>query len=210
MDQFTPEEEKINSSQKVVTSNFNKPSRGDAENAVRTLLSWAGDNPDRHGLQDTPARVVRSYEEFYAGYEQNPEELLTRTFSETGGYDEMVLMRNIPFSSHCEHHMAPIIGIAHVAYMPKTKVVGISKLARVVEIFSKRLQIQERLTVLIAKSIENALDPVGVGVVIEAEHECMTTRGVKNPGVSMVSSCMLGSFKDAPATRSEFMALIKE
>ena len=189
-------------------STVRPPSRSEAENAVRILLSWAGENPDRQGLLDTPARVVRSYEEFYAGYTEDPEELLARTFDETGGYDEMVLMRDIRFESHCEHHMAPIIGVAHVAYIPKNKVVGISKLARVVEIFAKRLQIQERFTVQIAKAIENSLDPIGVGVVIEAEHECMTTRGVQKPGVSMVSSCMLRSFRDDPATRAEFMAMI--
>ena len=185
-----------------------KPSRQEAENAVRTLLRWAGENPDRQGLLDTPSRVVRSYEEFYAGYSSDPNEVLSRTFDETHGYDEMVLMRDIRFESHCEHHMAPIIGVAHVAYIPESRVVGISKLARVVEVFSKRLQIQERFTAQIAKAIQETLKPVGVGVVIEAAHECMTTRGVQKPGVAMVTSCMLGSFRDDPATRAEFMAMI--
>jgi GTP cyclohydrolase I len=185
-----------------------RPSRDEAENAVRTLLKWAGEDASRAGLLDTPSRVVRSYEEFYAGYGFDPHEILSRTFDETHGYDEMVLMRDIRFESHCEHHMAPIIGVAHVAYIPKTRVVGISKLARVVEVFAKRLQIQERFTVQIAEAINDTLNPIGVGVVIEAEHECMTTRGIQKPGVSMVSSCMLGSFRSDPATRSEFMSMI--
>ena len=186
----------------------NKPSRQEAENAIRTLLRWAGEDPDRQGLLDTPSRVVRSYEEFYAGYSFDPNEILSRTFDETHGYNEMVLMRDIRFESHCEHHMAPIIGVAHVAYIPENRVVGISKLARVVQVFAKRLQIQERFTVQIAKAINETLNPVGVGVVIEAEHECMTARGVNKPGVAMVSSCMLGSFRDDPATRAEFMSII--
>jgi GTP cyclohydrolase I len=185
-----------------------KPSRHEAENAVRTLLRWAGENPNRQGLIDTPSRVVRSYEEFYAGYNFDPKKILSRTFDETHGYDEMVLMRDIRFESHCEHHMAPITGVAHVAYIPENRVVGISKLARVVEVFAKRLQIQERFTVQIAKAISETLKPVGVGVVIEAEHECMTTRGVQKPGVAMVSSCMIGRFRDDPATRAEFMSMI--
>jgi GTP cyclohydrolase I len=208
MDAFTDNNKNNELSENGIVLKVSKPSRSEAENAVRTLLSWAGENPDRQGLLDTPARVVRSYEEFYAGYAEDPEEMLARTFDETGGYDEMVLMRDIRFESHCEHHMAPIIGVAHVAYIPKNKVVGISKLARVVELFAKRLQIQERFTVQIAKAIENSLDPIGVGVVVEAEHECMTTRGVQKHGVSMVSSCMLGNFRGDPATRAEFMAMI--
>jgi len=197
--------------QAKVTANrsvYEKPSRIEAEDAVRVLLRWAGENPARQGLLETPARVVRAYDEFYSGYKERPEDILARTFDETNGYAEMVLMRDIHFASHCEHHMAPIIGFAHVAYIPKSRVVGISKLARVVEVFAKRLQIQERFTVQIAKAIEDTLDPIGVGVVIEAEHECMTTRGIQKPGVSMISSCMLGSFKDHSATRAEFMSMI--
>ncbi|MBC7908491.1 MAG: GTP cyclohydrolase I FolE [Rhodospirillaceae bacterium] len=186
-----------------------RPSRAEAEQAVRTLLRWAGDDPDREGLLGTPDRVVRSYEEFFAGYEQDPVELLKRTFEETEGYDEMVLLRDIRLESHCEHHMVPIIGKVHVAYLPDRRVVGISKLARVVEVFSKRLQIQEKLTSQIANAINEVLQPKGVAVVIEAAHQCMTTRGVHKPGVTMVTSRMLGAFRDQPATRREFMALIQ-
>ena len=186
-----------------------KPSRQDAEAAIRTLLRWAGDDPSREGLLETPNRVVRAYEEFFAGYDADPADMLSRTFEETDGYDEMVLLRNVTFESHCEHHMVPIIGVAHVAYIPEHRVVGISKLARVVEAFAKRLQIQERLTMQIANTIEAILQPIGVGVVIEAQHQCMTSRGVHKPGVSMVTSCMLGAFRDNHATRSEFLGALK-
>ena len=186
-----------------------KPSRQDAESAVRTLLRWAGDDPSREGLLGTPDRVVRAYEEFFAGYDADPSEMLSRTFEETDGYDEMVLLRNVTFESHCEHHMVPIIGVAHVAYIPAHRVVGISKLARVVEAFAKRLQIQERFTMQIANTIEAILQPTGVGVVIEAQHQCMASRGVHKPGVSMVTSCMLGAFRDNPATRSELLGALK-
>jgi GTP cyclohydrolase I len=185
-----------------------KPTRVEAEEAVRTLIKWAGDDPDREGLRDTPARVVRSYEEFFEGYAICPSEILERTFEETDGYDEIVLLRDIRFESHCEHHMAPIIGKAHVAYLPDRRIVGISKLARLVEVFAKRLQIQEKLTVQIANTIDAVLEPKGVAVVIEAAHQCMTTRGVHKPGVVMVTSRMLGAFRDNPSTRREFLAVI--
>jgi GTP cyclohydrolase I len=185
-----------------------KPSRAEAEEAVRTLLRWAGDDPDREGLLGTPERVARAYEEFFAGYDQDAEEILQRTFEETDGYDEMVLLRDIRLESHCEHHMVPIIGKAHVAYLPDRRVVGISKLARVVEVYARRLQIQEKLTAQIANTINQVLQPKGVAVVIEAAHQCMTTRGVHKPGVTMVTSRMLGAFRDNPATRRELMALI--
>lgn len=190
------------------TPSLAKPSRDEAEAAVRTLLRWAGDDPDREGLLGTPDRVARAYEEFFAGYEADPIDMLSRTFEETDGYDEMVLLRDIDFQSHCEHHMVPIIGVAHVAYIPKSRVVGISKLARIVEAFAKRLQIQERFTMQIANSINDVLQPIGVGVVIEAQHQCMTTRGVNKPGVAMVTSCMLGTFREDPATRSEFLSAV--
>jgi GTP cyclohydrolase I len=186
----------------------NRPTREQAEDAIRTLLRWAGDDPDREGLQDTPSRVVRSYEEFFKGYEADPVEILERTFEETDGYDEMVLLRDIRFESHCEHHMAPIIGKAHVAYLPGRRVVGISKLARLVEAYAKRLQIQEKMTAQIANAIRNVLQPSGVAVVIEASHQCMTTRGIHKPGALMVTSRMLGAFRDNPATRREFLAMI--
>jgi len=185
-----------------------RPTREEAEEAVRTLIRWAGDDPSREGLVGTPDRVVRSYEEFYAGYNEDPVEILKRTFEETDGYDEMVLLRDIRLESHCEHHMVPIIGKAHVAYLPGHRVVGISKLARVVEIYAQRLQIQEKLTAQIANTLQDVLNPRGVGVVIEAAHQCMTTRGVKKPGVTMVTSRMLGAFRDDQSTRREFMALI--
>ncbi len=185
-----------------------RPSREDAEAAVRTLLRWAGDDPSREGLIDTPARVVRSYEEFFAGYSIDPDEYLRRTFEEVEGYDEMVVLRNIRVESYCEHHMVPIIGRAHVAYMPHHRVVGISKLARIVEAYSKRLQIQEKMTVQIADTINKVLEPMGVAVVIEASHQCMTTRGVHKPGVSMITSHMLGVFRSNPTTRKELMALL--
>lgn len=185
-----------------------RPSREEAEAAIRTLLRWAGDDPNREGLVDTPARVARAYEEFFAGYEVDPVALLERTFEETDGYDEIVLLRDIRLESHCEHHMVPIIGRAHVAYLPHRRVVGISKLARVVEAYAKRLQIQEKLTAQIANTIQEVLQPKGVAVIIEAAHQCMTTRGIHKPGVTMVTSRMLGTFRDNPATRRELLAII--
>ncbi|MBC8339660.1 MAG: GTP cyclohydrolase I FolE [Rhodospirillales bacterium] len=185
-----------------------KPSREEAEAAVRTLIQWAGDDPAREGLLDTPARVVRSYEEFFNGYEACPNTILERTFEETDGYDEIVLLRGIRFESHCEHHMAPIIGRAHVAYLPRRRVVGISKLARLVEIFAKRLQIQEKMTAQIANTIEDVLEPRGVAVVIEAAHHCMTTRGIHKPGAVMTTSRMLGAFRNDASTRREFLAMV--
>jgi GTP cyclohydrolase I len=185
-----------------------RPSRAEAEEAVRTLLRWAGDDPDREGLKGTPDRVVRSYEEFFAGYQQDPEEILARTFEEVAGYDDMVVLRGIRFESYCEHHMVPIIGVAHIGYLPNNRVVGISKLARVLEIFSKRLQIQEKMTAEIANTIDRVLKPQGVAVVLEGEHQCMTTRGVHRPGVNMVTSQMMGVFRDNEATRKEFLSII--
>jgi GTP cyclohydrolase I len=185
-----------------------RPTRQQAEDAVATLIRWAGDDPQREGLEETPARVVRSYEEFFAGYDQDPEEILRTTFEETEGYDEMVVLRDIAFHSHCEHHMVPIIGKAFVAYLPNKRVVGISKLARVVEAYAKRLQIQEKMTAQIANAINDVLKPKGVAVVVEAEHQCMTTRGVEKPGVTMVTSTMLGDFRENSATRREFLAIV--
>ena len=199
MQVITPKEE---------TAALPRPTREQAEAAVRTLLQWAGDDPAREGLIDTPARVVRSYEEFFAGYEIDPVGLLERTFEETDGYDEIVLLRDIRLESHCEHHMVPIIGRAHVAYLPHRRVVGISKLARVVEAYAKRLQIQEKLTAQIANTIQDVLEPRGVCVVIEAAHQCMSTRGVHKSGVTMVTSRMLGAFRDDPSTRREVLAMI--
>ena len=185
-----------------------RPTREEAEAAVRTLLRWAGDDPDREGLRDTPARVARSYQEFFVGYDTDPVSLLERTFEETDGYDEIVLLRDIRLESTCEHHMAPIIGRVHVAYLPHRRVVGISKLARVVDAYAKRLQIQEKLTAQIANTIQDVLEPRGVAVVVEAAHQCMTTRGVHKPGVTMVTSRMLGAFRDNAATRRELLAMI--
>ena len=185
-----------------------RPTREEAEAAVRTLLRWACDDPTREGLLDTPARVVRSYEELYSGYHIDPVALLERTFDETEGYDEIVLLRDIRLESVCEHHMVPIIGRAHVAYLPHRRVVGISKLARVVDAYSKRLQIQEKLTAQIANTINEVLQPRGVAVIIEATHQCMTTRGVHKPGTSMVTSRMLGAFREDQATRRELLAMI--
>jgi GTP cyclohydrolase I len=185
-----------------------RPSREEAESAVRTLLRWAGDDPTREGLIDTPSRVVRSYEEFFNGYATDPVAILERTFEETDGYDEIVLLRDIRLESHCEHHMVPIIGRAHVAYLPHRRVVGISKLARVVDAYANRLQIQEKLTAQIANTIQEVLQPRGVAVVIEASHQCMSTRGVHKSGVTMVTSRMLGAFRDDPSTRREVLAMI--
>jgi GTP cyclohydrolase I len=185
-----------------------RPSRSEAEAAVRTLIRWAGDDPSREGLADTPKRVAKAYEEFFGGYLLDPVDVLSRTFEETDGYDEMVLLRDIRFESHCEHHLAPIIGKAHVAYLPDHRVVGISKLARVVEAYARRLQIQEKMTAQIANCIDDVLKPKGVAVVIEAAHQCMTTRGVHKPGVTMVTSRMLGAFRTDSSTRREFLAMI--
>lgn len=185
-----------------------RPTQAEAEAAVRTLLRWTGDDPDREGLRDTPARVARSYSELFSGYATDPVELLTRSFEETDGYDEMVVLRDIRLESHCEHHMVPIIGRVHIAYLPAGRVVGISKLARVLDVYAKRLQIQEKLTAQVANTINDVLQPKGVAVVIEASHQCMTTRGVHKTGVSMVTSRMLGAFRDDPSTRREFLAII--
>ncbi|MEO6799980.1 MAG: GTP cyclohydrolase I FolE [Rhodanobacter sp.] len=182
--------------------------REQAEEAVRTLLRWAGDDPAREGLLDTPKRVVKAYSDWFSGYESDPGEFLRRTFEEVAGYDQMVVLRDIQFESHCEHHLAPIIGRAHVGYMPTNRVVGISKLARVVDGFARRLQVQEKLTAQIAQCIQETLQPAGVAVVIDASHQCMTTRGVHKRGVSMVTSQMLGSFRDDARTRTEFLQFI--
>ena len=185
-----------------------KPSRKKAEEAVHTLLLWAGEDPRREGLLDTPMRVAKAYEDWFSGYKQDPVQYLKRTFEEVEGYDEMIVLRNISFESHCEHHMAPIIGKAHVGYLPNNKVVGISKLARVVEAFARRFQVQEKMTAQIANCIEDVLRPKGVGVVIEATHQCMTTRGIHKDGVSMVTSQMVGSFRKDARTRAEFLRMI--
>jgi GTP cyclohydrolase IA len=182
--------------------------REEAEAAVRTLIQWTGDDPDREGLRATPSRVVRAYEEWFAGYKDHPRDYLKRTFEETGGYDEVVVLRDIRFESHCEHHMAPIIGRVHIGYLPRNRVVGISKLSRLVEVYAKRLQIQERMTAEIAACLDEVLKPHGVAVVTEATHQCMTTRGIHKTGVSMVTSRMLGVFRDHAETRQEFLAAI--
>ncbi|MCY3988632.1 MAG: GTP cyclohydrolase I FolE [Gammaproteobacteria bacterium] len=186
----------------------NKPTRSEAEQAVRVLLGWTGDDVDREGLVDTPKRVVRAYEEWFSGYAVDPYEFLSRTFKEVNGYDEIVALTHIDFNSHCEHHVAPIIGKAHVAYLPRDKVVGISKLARVVDAYARRLQVQEKLTAQIAECISNVLEPRGVAVVVEGAHECMTTRGIGKRNVSMVTSQMLGIFRDDARARAEFLAMI--
>ncbi len=185
-----------------------RPSREAAEAAVRVLIEWAGDDPKREGVRSTPGRVVRAFEEYFSGYKVDPVELLSRTFKETDGYDEMVVLKDIRFESHCEHHMAPIIGKAHIAYLPDKRVVGISKLARLVEVFARRLQIQEKMTAQIANTLDEVLKPKGVAVVIEAAHQCMTTRGVHKAGVTMVTSRMLCAFRDDASTRREFLAFI--
>ena len=186
-----------------------KPSREQAEAAVRTLLAWAGEDPAREGLLDTPKRVVEAYGDWYSGYNDDPREFLERTFKEVAGYDEMIVLRDIEFESHCEHHMAPIIGKAHVGYLPDGKVVGISKLARVVETYARRFQVQEKMTAQIARCIQDVLQPLGVGVVVEGVHECMTTRGIHKRGVSMITSKMLGSFREDARTRAEFLRFIE-
>jgi GTP cyclohydrolase IA len=185
-----------------------RPSRSEAEEAVRTLLRWAGDDPTREGLLGTPDRVARAYEEFFSGYDVDPIAFLKRTFEEIDGYDELIVLRDIRFESHCEHHLAPIIGRAHIGYLPSKRVVGISKLARVLEAYARRLQIQEKLTAQVANTIQEVLQPRGVGVIIDAAHQCMTTRGVHKPGMSMVTSRMLGSFRTDPSTRREFLAIV--
>jgi len=187
-----------------------RPSQEEAQAAVRTLLAWAGDDPDREGLLDTPGRVTRSYKELYAGYEIEPRQYLERTFEEVGGYDQMVVLKDIRFVSFCEHHMLPVVGVAHVGYLPTNRVVGISKLARVVRGYARRLQIQEKMTAEIATAIQEVLQPAGVGVVIEAEHSCMTLRGVDVPGASLTTSTLLGVIRDDPRTRKEFLSLTRK
>lgn len=184
-----------------------RPDRGAVEDAFRTIIRWTGDDPDREGLIETPARATRAFEEFFAGYAQDPGRILQKTFEEIDGYDEMVVLRGIPFESHCEHHLAPILGRAWVAYMPKDRVVGISKLARVVEAYAKRLQIQEKMTAQIANTINEVLKPHGVGVILRATHHCMTTRGVHKPDSELITSRMVGCFRDNPLTRQEFLAM---
>ena len=190
------------------TTKVTKPTREEAEEAVRTLISWAGDDPSREGLVETPKRVVKSYQEFYEGYFQDPDEILSKFFNEIEGYDEIVLVKDIPFQSHCEHHMVPILGIAHVGYLPDQRVVGLSKLARIVDLYAKRLQTQETMTAQIADTIERVLKPRGVAVVIDAEHQCMSSRGVSKIGTSTVTSRMLGVFRDNEKSRMEVMSLI--
>ena len=185
-----------------------KPSREEAEEAVRTLICWTGDDPDREGLIETPKRVVKAYEEFFEGYDMDPEGVLQKTFEEVQGYDDAVIVRNIRVESHCEHHIVPILGVAHIGYIPNNRVVGISKLARVVEIFGKRLQTQETMTAQIADTIQKVLEPKGVAVVVDASHQCMTTRGIHKTESSTITSRMLGAFRENPETRSEFMNLI--
>lgn len=187
---------------------MSKPTRDQAEKAVKTLIEWAGDNPDREGLVETPKRVVKAYEQFFEGYNQDPEEILTKTFEEVEGYDEMVIVKDIRLESHCEHHIVPILGKAHIGYIPNNRVVGISKLARIVDVFGKRLQTQETMTSQIANVIQKVLDPKGVAVVIDASHQCMTTRGVHKPESSTVTSAMKGVFKDNAVTRNEFLSFV--
>ena len=187
-----------------------KPSRAKAEEAVKTLLTWAGEDVKREGLKDTPKRVVKAYEDWFSGYNEDPKEVLKKTFSELDGYDEIIMLRDIRIESHCEHHIAPFIGSAHVAYLPKKRVVGISKLARITKIFSKRMQVQEKLTAQIANCIQEVLKPRGVAVVVEAQHQCMTTRGINTPGISMVTSQLLGKFRTDASTRREFFSMINQ
>ena len=188
---------------------FAKPSKAEAEAAVRVLIRWAGDDPEREGLQDTPARVARSYAELFGGYEEDPRSYLARTFAEVGGYDELVVLTSIPVISFCEHHMLPVTGRAHIGYLPRNRVVGISKLARVAQGYARRLQIQEKLTAEIAEAIQDVLDPRGVGVVIEAEHSCMTLRGVNAPGARLSTSHLLGLVREDSRTRDEFMRMVR-
>ena len=193
---------------KKSANNLAKPGREQAEEAVRTLLMWAGEDPDREGLLDTPKRVAEAYKDWFSGYEEDPVQYLRRTFEEVEGYDEMIVLRDIQFESHCEHHMAPIIGKAHVGYLPNNKVVGISKLARVVDTFARRFQVQEKMTAQIARCIQDVLKPKGCAVIISASHQCMTTRGVHKSGVSMVTSQMLGTFRKDARTRAEFLQIV--
>ncbi|HEY6832271.1 MAG TPA: GTP cyclohydrolase I FolE [Pseudolabrys sp.] len=199
---------KLNRGSVPKSGKSDRPSRTQAEDAVRTLIKWAGDDPDREGLRATPARVARAYEEWFSGYQDDPRAYLQRTFEEVAGYDEMVLLRDIRFESHCEHHLAPIIGRVHIGYLPRKRVVGISKLARLVAVFARRLQIQEKMTAEIAQCLNAGLKPYGVGVVVEATHECMTTRGVHSTGVTMVTSRLLGAFRTQPQTRQEFLSAL--
>jgi GTP cyclohydrolase I len=192
---------------KNVHAETGQPERADVEAAVRTIIRWAGDDAERDGLTETPARVARAFEEFFVGYAQDPVEILQKTFEEIEGYDEMIVLRGIRFESHCEHHLAPIIGQAWVAYVPSGRVVGISKLARVVEVYAKRLQIQEKMTAQIANTINDVLKPQGVGVIIKASHHCMTTRGIHKPDSDLITSRMLGCFRDNPLTRREFLSM---
>jgi GTP cyclohydrolase I len=184
------------------------PTQAEAENAVRTLIRWVGDDPDREGLRGTPKRVAKAYKEWFAGYDEDPSDYLQRTFEQVGGYDEMVLLRDIRFESHCEHHIAPIIGSVHIGYLPRNRVIGISKLARLVDTFARRLQVQEKMTAEIANCLNSGLKPHGVGVVVEAAHECMTTRGVRKTEVTMVTSRMLGAFRTQKQTRDEFLSAL--
>jgi GTP cyclohydrolase I len=193
---------------RIARANIERPDRAEVEAAFRTIISWTGDDPGRDGLIETPARLARAFEEFFAGYRQDPALLLQKTFEETDGYDEIVALRGVPFESHCEHHLAPILGKAWVAYVPRGRVVGISKLARVVDAYARRLQIQERMTAQVANTINESLQPHGVGVIIKATHHCMTTRGVHKPGTDLVTSRMLGCFRDDPLIRQEFMAMV--
>lgn len=185
-----------------------RPSRAEAEDAVRTLLAWAGDDPDREGLRDTPKRVASAYEEYFSGYGADPVEALSRTFEDVGGYDDMVMLRDIRVESHCEHHIAPFVGVAHIAYLPQRRVVGLSKLARTVEIFAKRLQTQETLTAQVAAAIERALDPRGVAILVEAEHQCMSTRGIHKPGVSTITTRFTGVFEEDASYRDRFLQMV--
>jgi len=204
----TKAETKAGGTRAAAKREANRPTRTEAEDAVRTLIRWVGDDPQREGLLGTPGRVARAFEEWFAGYHEDPREYLKRTFEEVAGYDEIVLLRDVRFVSHCEHHMAPIIGRAHIAYLPRNRVVGISKLIRLVDAYAKRLQVQEKLTAEIASCLDSVLRPHGVAVVVEATHECMTTRGVRRPDVTMVTSRMLGVFRDQPQTRAEFLSAI--
>jgi GTP cyclohydrolase I len=186
-----------------------RPSRSEVEAAYRTVIRWIGEDPNRDGLKETPARVVRSLDEFFSGYRQDPVDILQKTFEEIEGYDEMIVLRGVRFESHCEHHMAPIIGQAWVAYVPNGRVVGISKLARIVDVYAKRMQIQEKLTAQIANTIDEVLKPQGVGVIVKASHHCMTTRGIHKHGTDLVTSRMLGCFRDNPITRQEFLKMVE-
>ena len=205
----TPRKPRANASRAAKPKpRIQRPSVADAEEAVRTLIRWAGDDPAREGLLGTPDRVVRAWREFFRGYDQEPQAILKRTFEETDGYDEMIVLKDMRFESHCEHHLSPIIGRAHIAYLPHHRVVGISKLARLLDCYAKRLQIQEKMTAQISNTLQEVLQPRGVAVVVDASHQCMTTRGVHKPGTSMVTSRMLGAFRTDPSTRREFLAII--